>query len=87
MLTAGKGAGTPFEDALDYLEAEHFTVDTKKRRLAGDAGGLAPPDALGALVHGFPGITFTFDLFYWGSAAGCEGNGRYFCVFEQGNKV
>jgi hypothetical protein len=48
---------------------------------------LETPEAFEALVHEFTGITFMFDLSYSGTAAGCDGDGRYFCVFEKGKKV
>jgi len=76
------------EKALDWLEDHEYIIDFKKRRFVNnDKGDLDIPNALKTLVHEFPDITFFFDLFYRGTAAGCSGEGRYFCVFENGKKV
>jgi hypothetical protein len=69
------------------MEGQGFTLDYKKHVFYNSWGDLEVPDAFESLVHEFTGITFIFDLLYSGTAGGCDGDGRYFCVFEKGKKV
>lgn len=48
---------------------------------------LPDPDAFVSLSREFPKVAFIFDFSYSGQAAGCEGDGRYYCVYEGGKKV
>jgi hypothetical protein len=73
--------------AIEWLEENGYTIDTKKKTFSNQDGDVEAPDELESLVHEFTDITFFFDLVYWGDTSGGEGNGRYFCVFENGVKV
>jgi len=76
------------ENTLAWLEDNGYKIDLKKHRFINDElGDLDIPNDLEDLIHEFPAITFIIDLIYTGTAAGCSGSGRYFCVFENGKKV
>jgi len=75
------------EKALCWMENHDYIIDIKKQQFSNNTDDLDIPNALEALIHKFPDITFFIDLFYRGTAAGCSGDGRYFCVFENGKKV
>jgi hypothetical protein len=83
-----EGTRSGVDQVIDYMERNHLVHDYEKHefRIEG-ADDLENPDDFEALVHEFTDITFAFNLYYRGTAGGCWGNGRYFCVFEKGKKV
>jgi hypothetical protein len=74
--------------ALDYVEEHGGTANLDGRSFAAEAGdSWEMPDAFVSLGRQFPDAAFIFDFSYYGEAAGCEGDGRYYCVYENGMKV
>ena len=77
-----KAALSYFDGCAEYLEdrvifsySESYNDD------------LDFPYCFKPLTLDFPDIVFTFDFYYEGTAAGCWGNGRYYCIYEKGKKV
>jgi hypothetical protein len=75
--------------ALAYVKKYYGTTDIDGRSFEMEeiGDGRDKPNAFVFLGRKFPDAAFIFDFWYYGEAAGCDGDGRYYCVYENGEKV
>jgi hypothetical protein len=83
------GGSEAVKKALAYIESAKGSIDYEANAITMHTDGLdiESPYAFAALVDTFRDVTFIFDLRFEADAAGQLGCGRYYCVFENGEKV